>query len=246
MRRALDIVGLIAVALIGCDAGAGKGAADAVDTRPPLVCIANVSYECACDSGAAGRRRCIDGFTFEACACGGADVVAPADTGAPDVVDTPDTGDTGDTGEPPDTTPGSETVTDTETVGPDVDPSALADCTPKGTFGGHEYLLCPGSGWVGAAAQKCASGGATLVRGDSAPVLGAIAATLTFEVWVTAQKGAAGWTWDGVDPTPSWCAGQPDGHFNGLPNAVCALLGPSGCLGDAPCDTIAAGIMCQR
>ncbi len=51
---------------------------------------------------------------------------------------------------------------------------------------------------------------------------------------------------DGVDPTPSWCAGQPDGHFNGLPNAVCALLGPSGCLGDAPCDTIAAGIMCQR
>ncbi len=45
MRRALDIVGLIAVALIGCDAGAGKGAADAVDTRPPLVCIANVSYE---------------------------------------------------------------------------------------------------------------------------------------------------------------------------------------------------------
>ena len=251
MRRALILV----VAMVGCDAGAGKGAADGIDTRPPLVCIANVSYDCACDGGAPGSRRCVDGFTFEACACGGADTVTPVDTGAADVFDSGEAPDTSvfeetvdDSAEPPDapadTTP--ETEPEPETVGRDVDPSALADCTLKGIFGGHEYLLCPGGGWVGAAAQKCASGGATLVRGDSAPVLGAIGATLAFEVWVTAQKGAEGWTWDGVDPTPSWCPGQPDGNFNGLPNAVCALLKPLGCLDDAPCDTIAAGIMCQR
>lgn len=94
--------------------------------------------------------------------------------------------------------------------------------------------------------RKCAIGGATLVRGDSALVLGAIGATLPFEVWVTARNGAEGWDWDGVAPTPFWCSGQPDGHFNGLPNAVCALLEPFGCLDDAPCDTIASGIMCQR
>lgn len=289
-----DAVLTIALAVIGCDdsvgssGGDGGGAGkDVVDTRPPLVCIANVTYGCECSPGVAGRQRCIDGFTFDACACDPAEVIddlsapdaevfiadtSPAETTPADTtpIDTAEVADTtpadtipadttpADT-EPADTTPADTTPIDTEPVDTTpaettpaettptdiVNTDAFTDCSPVGPFGGHVYYVCLGGMSYTLAANFCASGGGTLVRGDSATVLFQLAQTLPFnEAWVGAKKVGGVWQWDGVDVTPSWCPGQPDGVFLHGP-AECALFNKLGCLDDAPCETIGATVVCE-